>query len=68
VHAALRALQPSSPAAAPSAAPSDTAPGGPAVAGFSDDPRAFLLRVMNDASAPLALRVEAAKALLLREP
>lgn len=29
-----------------------------------DDPRRFLLRVMNDASVPLALRVDAAKALL----
>lgn len=29
------------------------------------DPRAFLLAVMNDAAAPLALRIEAAKALLL---
>lgn len=32
--------------------------------GQHDDPRAFLLAVMNDASAPLALRIEAAKALL----
>lgn len=30
----------------------------------TDDPRAFLLAVMNDASAPLHLRIEAAKALL----
>ena len=30
----------------------------------SDDPREFLLRVMNDEGAPLALRIEAAKALL----
>jgi len=28
------------------------------------DPRAFLLQVMNDASVPMALRIEAAKALL----
>ncbi|MBC5781369.1 hypothetical protein H8N03_00345 [Ramlibacter sp. USB13] len=33
----------------------------------SEDPRAFLLSVMNDASVPLALRIEAAKA-LLRQP
>nr|WP_297526638.1 hypothetical protein [uncultured Roseateles sp.] len=31
--------------------------------GFSD-PRAFLLQVMNDATVPMALRIEAAKALL----
>lgn len=30
-----------------------------------DDPRAFLLSVMNDPTAPLALRIEAAKGLLL---
>ena len=38
----------------------------PAVAG--SDPRQFLLAVMNDADAPLALRVEAAKALLAHPP
>lgn len=32
--------------------------------GRLDDPRQFLLQVMNDASTPLALRIEAAKALL----
>jgi hypothetical protein len=32
----------------------------------TDDPRGFLLRVMNDESVPLALRIEAAKALLPR--
>ncbi|MCV2351228.1 hypothetical protein [Paucibacter sp. Y2R2-4] len=31
---------------------------------FEQDPRAFLLRVMNDAQQPMALRIEAAKALL----
>lgn len=36
-------------------------PGGP---GRFDDPRSFLLAVMNDASSPAPLRVEAAKALL----
>ena len=30
----------------------------------TDDPRRFLLRVMNDESVALALRIEAAKALL----
>ncbi len=30
----------------------------------TDDPRRFLLRVMNDESVSLALRIEAAKALL----
>ncbi|RTL42155.1 MAG: hypothetical protein EKK53_12030 [Burkholderiales bacterium] len=54
--AALRALQP---AAAPAAAP-------PASGPASLDPRAFLQRVLDDESAPLALRVEAAKALLTR--
>jgi hypothetical protein len=34
------------------------------IAGSFQDPRAFLLAVMNDPSAPLALRIEAAKALL----
>ena len=28
------------------------------------DPRAFLLHVMNDATLPMAMRIEAAKALL----
>jgi len=32
------------------------------------DPRQFLMRVMQDASVPLALRIEAAKALLHHEP
>jgi len=57
LQAALERLQPeavSPPAAAPSAPTSHA----------SQDPRSFLLTVMNDASAPLALRIEAAKALL----
>lgn len=37
-----------------------------AAAPGDDDPRRFLLRVMQDESAPLALRIEAAKALLPR--
>jgi len=36
----------------------------PAAAPDEDDPRRFLLRVMNDDSVDLALRIEAAKALL----
>jgi hypothetical protein len=31
------------------------------------DPRAFLLQVMNDATVPMALRIEAAKALMPAE-
>lgn len=42
----------------------DAVAGGPAT-GFTD-PRAFLLHVMNDASVPMPLRIEAAKALLPR--
>lgn len=41
------------------ATPTATAPPGPLT-----DPKEFLLRVMNDPAAPLALRIEAAKALL----
>ena len=52
----LRAPARDAPAAAPARAPAPT--------GRADDPRAFLLRVMNDESVDLALRVEAAKALL----
>ena len=37
-----------------------------ATSGPTDDPRSFLLRVMNDESVPLALRIDAAKALLPR--
>jgi hypothetical protein len=47
---------------APAAAPARTA----AAPAPTDDPRAFLLRVMNDETVPLALRIEAAKALLPR--
>lgn len=53
LDAALQLLQPATPAVA--AAPA---------AGADLDPRAFLQRVLNDEAAPLALRVEAAKALL----
>jgi hypothetical protein len=37
---------------------------GPELAGAPQDPRQFLLHVMNNPSVPLALRIEAAKALL----
>lgn len=58
------------------AAPPDTAPAatiassstgtstGASTLGRHDDPRTFLLAVMNDPAAPLALRIEAAKGLL----
>jgi len=45
----------------PPALPVPQAPAGKPV---ESDPQAFLTRVMNDAAAPLALRIEAAKALL----
>jgi hypothetical protein len=43
-------------------------PGTDPAAHAADDPRRFLLAVMNDAAAPLALRIEAAKALLQHPP
>lgn len=55
--AAMQALQPAS---APVAASPASAPAA------CDEPRQFLLRVMNDDSVDLALRIEAAKALLGR--
>lgn len=48
-------LRPTEPATAPSTS---------AAVGRYDDPRDFLRAVMNDPAAPLALRIEAAKALL----
>ncbi len=42
------------------------APQPPAPQPAEADPRGFLTRVMNDESVPLALRIEAAKALLGR--
>lgn len=51
-------------AAAPAGA-SVTAPATASALGRHEGPRSFLLAVMNDATAPLALRIEAAKALLL---
>lgn len=65
---ALQALQPAVAADAPAPATAATAPvTAPSLkAGVDLDPRAFLQRVLNDESAPLALRVEAAKTLLGR--
>lgn len=50
----------------PGVAPAAAMPVAAAAAVEERDPRRFLLRVMNDASVPLALRIEAAKALLSR--
>lgn len=68
---ASRADTPAVPVSTPQARADGTAVRPLAAAGTNspaidrhDDPRAFLLAVMNDASAPLALRIEAAKALL----
>lgn len=59
-EAALQALTPASVPPAPTATTTALAPAGDV------DPRQFLQRVLNDESVPLALRVEAAKALLPR--
>ena len=64
-HAAL------TPAAGPSFQPAGTATPAPALHaldldGPHDDPAAFLRAVMNDRAVPLALRIEAARALLSR--
>lgn len=53
---------PAAPAMAPAAAPARGGPVGPA--GPYDDPRRFLLDVMNDPTVDMALRIQAAKALL----
>ncbi|WP_088282211.1 hypothetical protein [Ideonella sp. A 288] len=64
----LDQLRPAAPAPAPSAAlPEATAPASTSrapAAGGGLDPKRFLLEVMNDETVALALRVEAAKALL----
>ncbi len=68
--ALLHGLHPIKPAAFAEAlahlrAPAQDAPApAPASPAHADDPRAFLLRVMNDETVDLALRIEAAKALL----
>lgn len=59
-EAALQALAPAGAVAAPTSAPAAQAAAGDV------DPRQFLQSVLNDGAAPLALRVEAAKALLAR--
>ena len=51
-------------ALAPASAPVPAREAAVAAPEGSDDPRRFLLRVMNDETVPLALRIEAAKALL----
>lgn len=53
-------------AALPVAAPASAGLGGVAATGPFTDPRQFLLQVMNDAQVEMALRIEAAKALLPR--
>lgn len=61
----LAALAAAEAALAPAAVADPAAPAGPEAAPApSGDPVAFLLRVMHDEAAPLALRVDAAKALL----
>ena len=78
--ALLRALQPMKPAAfeaalagmratarhapAPAGAPAPARDAAAAASESTDEPRRFLLGVMNDESVALALRIEAAKALL----
>ena len=65
--AALAQLQADTPSAAPPA-PAPTAHRLSAPSAGWTDPRAFLLAVMNDDTAPLALRIEAAKGLLAHAP
>ncbi len=60
--AGMRATARHAAAGAPAAEPARETAG--AANDATDDPRSFLLRVMNDESVPLALRIEAAKALL----
>jgi hypothetical protein len=60
--AGMRATAP--PVLALAGAPAPARESAAAVPGSADDPRQFLLRVMNDESVALALRIEAAKALL----
>jgi hypothetical protein len=64
-EAALRRLNPIAPPSPAPASASTTAPVTPS-APAQDEPRRFLLRVMNDDTVALALRIEAAKALLWR--
>jgi len=65
--AAPEAPAPASPSArAPASVPASPAPASTPAATPADDPRQFLLRVMNDEHIDMALRIEAAKALLHR--
>jgi len=65
--AGMRASAPHAQAAAPLSAPAPApAREAPVAQHDTDEPRRFLLRVMNDESVALALRIEAAKALLPR--
>jgi len=50
------------------ATPTAPAPSPAAPATAASSPRAFLLQVMNDPTVPLALRIDAAKALLANDP
>ncbi|WP_067067202.1 hypothetical protein [Roseateles chitosanitabidus] len=66
--AALAQLTPEPQDPAPSTgAPAAAQPAAPTFASATTftDPRAFLMQVMNDATVPMALRIEAAKGLLL---
>jgi hypothetical protein len=66
--AALQSLRPAEPAVAPAPPPQQPRAAADAAGQAPDvDPRRFLQRVLNDETVPLALRIEAAKA-LLREP
>jgi hypothetical protein len=60
----VAAVPPVPPVLQPAAAPATVVSAVPAPTGTCTDPRQFLLGVMNDAAVPLALRIEAAKALL----
>lgn len=64
---ALPADTPTAPAST-STSTSTSASASTSTSASASGPRSFLRQVMNDASAPLALRIEAAKALLPYEP
>ncbi|MFL6626355.1 MAG: hypothetical protein ACJ8G1_07905, partial [Vitreoscilla sp.] len=53
-------------ARAPASVPASAAPVAGSTSKAEDDPRHFLQRVMNDERIDMALRIEAAKALLQR--
>ncbi len=62
------AIVSSPPPGDPAAAAADVPPAGAsaALAAPGDEPRQFLLQVMRDPAVPMAVRIEAAKALLPR--